>query len=257
MGTTRTIDETALLLRVNKQIDNLPSAYTEIEPGVKWGTYGQVYTPAYWKMQYLMHHEENDFTIKYELGSGILEEVVACLLGGYGLKSEMGLLAYKRLKERNLIRPNTCYKSIHSALSESFIFDSKEVRYRFPNQKAKYIFMFLNRNDLRNVPLDNDLDFRNWLLSISGIGLKTASWITRNLLGSERVAIIDIHIFRALGVMGFCTKKYDIQRDYLKLEELFLNFCKHLKVQPSKMDALIWLQMKNSNKLALKVSNNK
>src|SRR5690606_8983068 len=100
------------------------------------------------------------------------------------------------------------------------------------------------------IPLGNDVSLRKWLLSIDGIGPKTASWITRNYLDSERVAIIDIHIFRACVVMGLFPVGLDIQKDYFKLEEIFLLFCDRLGVQPSKMDALMWLQMKESSRFS-------
>jgi thermostable 8-oxoguanine DNA glycosylase len=109
---------------------------------------------------------------------------------------------------------------------------------------------------LDSIPIHNDLIFRKWLLTIKGIGQKTASWITRNYLNSENVAIIDIHIFRAGLIAGFFSKDLDIQKDYSKIEQIFIQFCKALEVQPSKMDALMWLQMKESNRIALKTIDN-
>lgn len=253
--TASIIDETMLWKDLNKQIESFPTPNKEILPGIKWGCFSQLFTPAYWKLQYLMHNQNGDFIINFKLGENILEEVIACLLGGFGLKSEVGLAAFDRLKTRDLIKANTPFSTILDSLNEPFKIQNKSIHYRFPNQKSKFISEFLSRHDLQSIPLDNDIELRNWLLSISGIGPKTASWITRNYLGSERVAIIDIHIFRAFLVMGLFSKNYDIQRDYFKLEEIFLHFCKELKVQPSKMDALMWLQMKGFNRVALKAVN--
>ena len=248
----KVIDETILWNDLNQRIDEFPQPNQEVFPGIRWGCYSQLFTPAYWKVQYLMHNNHGHFAINYRLGENIYEEVVACLLGGFGLKSETGLAAFNRLKKRQLIRANIPQSSILSALKEPFILNSKKIHYRFPNQKSKYITQFLNRHDIEQIPLYNDIELRNWLLTLNGIGPKTASWITRNFLGSEKVAIIDIHIFRAFNVMGLYSEKFDIQRDYLTLEEIFLDFCRAIDVQPSKMDALMWLQMKESNRVALK-----
>ena len=223
----------------------------EVLPGICWGYYGKLYTPAYWKIQYLMHSQNDDFSIQYKLGKNIKEEVVACLLGGFGLKAETGLAAFHRLVNRNLIKEGVGFNSILSSLVEPITIGDKQVRYRFPNQKSKFIFQFLNRADLKNIPLENDLKFRSWLMTINGIGPKTASWITRNYLNSENVAIIDIHIFRAGLIAGIFSEKFDIQKDYFKLEQIFIDFCKAIEVQPSRMDALMWLQMKESNNIAL------
>lgn len=250
------IDETSQWNYLSEQLGFLPEPEKELLPGIKWGYSSQLYTPAYWKIQYLMYDIGENFDIKYRLGDNLLEEIVACLLGGFGLKSEIGLVAFKRLKKRNQIQSGIDYCTINDSLTEPFDLKGKKVKYRFPNQKAKFISELLNRSDLNAIPIDSDLKLRNWLVTINGIGPKTASWITRNYLGSENVAIIDIHIFRACVVMGLYNVKHSIQKDYDKLEQLFLYFCKKLEVQPSKLDALMWLQMKESNTNAIRLYNN-
>lgn len=251
------LEETTLLESIENQIREIPTPNIDFMPGVKWGNYGRLFTPAYWKVQYLMFSDNNKFDIDYKLGENIYEEVVACLLGGFGLKSEIGLAAFQRLKLKNQIREGISFLDLLSSLKEPFGNNGKKVRYRFPNQKAKYISEFLNRGDLDTIPLKNDILLRDWLLSINGVGPKTAAWITRNFLNSENVAIIDIHIYRACLIMGLYTKNYDVQKDYVKLEKIFLEFCVELNVQPSKMDALIWLQMKEANRNVLKLIKDK
>jgi thermostable 8-oxoguanine DNA glycosylase len=246
-------DETEHWGDISEAIYDLPNADKEVMPGVSWGECGVVFTPAYWKIQYLMHNSGNDFTINYRLGENVLEEVVACLLGGFGLKAEMGLAAFERLVERGLIKQGVEFEPILEALKEGFEINvGKKSHYRFPNQKAKFIFEFLNRPDLNNVPVEDDLELRCWLMGVKGIGPKTASWITRNFLDSEKVAIIDIHIFRAGLAMGLFTESLNVQRDYFRIEEIFLGFCKAIKVMPSRMDALMWLQMKESGVIGIR-----
>ncbi|MFC4872118.1 hypothetical protein [Negadavirga shengliensis] len=250
------IDETVMWPYLAKELECIPTPQIELFSGIKWGYYSQLFTPAYWKAQYLMHNQDNNFSINYRLGENILEEVVACLLGGFGLKSEIGLAAFDRLKKRGQIKKGASFDTICQSLKEPFSNKQKKVHYRFPNQKAKFISEFLNRDDLNSIPYYCDLTFREWLISVNGIGPKTASWITRNFLNSENVAIIDVHIHRACKLMGLISNHLDIQKDYFILEKIFLDFCKKLEVQPSKMDALMWLQMKESNKVALKAINN-
>lgn len=240
---------------IKEQISILPNEEVEVLPGVQWGSSSMLFTPAYWKTQYMFYHTKGGFDIDYKLGRDLLEEVVACLLGGFGLKSEIGLLAYQRMISENLIRPGVEYKEVHKALLKPFTFEGKKVHYRFPNQKSKFIHLFLNRADIKRIPDGDDLELRNWLLSVKGIGPKTASWITRNYMDSQNVAIIDIHIYRAGLIMGLFTKDLDLNKDYFKLEKQFIQFCDKLKVEASKLDALIWLQMKESNHLALSILN--
>ncbi|MDZ3993341.1 hypothetical protein PspTeo4_24872 [Pseudomonas sp. Teo4] len=46
-------------------------------------------------------------------------------------------------------------------------------------------------------PLHSGRALRDWLLELPGIGYKTASWVARNWLDADDVAILDIHILRA------------------------------------------------------------
>ncbi|RYE51877.1 MAG: hypothetical protein EOP48_17645, partial [Sphingobacteriales bacterium] len=96
------VDETSLWSDWSKVIGHFPNEHVELLPGLKWGVCYQLYTPAFWKLQYLM----NSFSIErdvHQLGGNIIEEVVLCILGGYGIPSEMGNLAFERLRDRNLI----------------------------------------------------------------------------------------------------------------------------------------------------------
>ncbi len=169
----------------------------------------------------------------------------------------MGLMAFARLKKENLIYPGVTIKKIQKALSTPFTLNNgKLIKYRFCNQKSKYIHSFLNRKDLNIVEVNDDLFFRNWLLTIDGVGPKTASWITRNWLQSENVAILDIHILRAGKIAGFFDKTDNVSKNYFTLEDSYICFCKALDVLPSNMDAIIWNYMKKSNRLALRIISN-
>ncbi|WP_256010220.1 8-oxoguanine DNA glycosylase [Desertivirga xinjiangensis] len=235
----------------------LPHEDRELLPGVKWGDCAQFYTPAFWKVQYMAHMQRHEPRKIYKLGKNILEEIVVCLLGGFGMPSEVGLAAFERLKARQLIRPKVSKLELHQALVQPFeLADGRIITYRFYNQKSNYIFRLLDRNDLDDIPVDNDLVLRKWLLSVDGIGLKTASWITRNWLDSDKVAVLDIHILRAGLLAGFYQKECDLTKYYLDLERQYLSFCDALEVSSAIMDAIIWDFMKKTNRLALSVLKN-
>ena len=103
---TDIIDESQLLISINNQLKKIPEPNKELMPGIKWGNYGELFTPAYWKAQYLMFNQNNTFSIDYKLGENIFEEVIACLLGGFGLKAEIGLAAFERIKKHRLMMSN-------------------------------------------------------------------------------------------------------------------------------------------------------
>lgn len=231
----------------------LPNRSAEVLPGVLWGDCSELFTPAYWKYQYNLFETGFHSKICYRLGETILEEVVACLLGGYGIPAEIGLLAFNRLKDQGLIHPKTPLELIFGALSKPFeLSNGSTIKYRFANQKSKYITALLNRDDLHNIPVDNDHKLRTWLLQLDGIGLKTASWVTRNWLDSNRVAILDIHIVRAGILAGLYEQHVNVTKDYLELEKKYIDFCLALEVDASKMDAIIWEIMKKNNRLVIR-----
>ncbi|MGY3221470.1 thermostable 8-oxoguanine DNA glycosylase [Bradyrhizobium sp. USDA 4512] len=81
-------------------------------------------------------------------------------------------------------------------------------------------------------------------MKIPGVGPKTASWITRNWLGSDEVAILDIHIIRAGVLIGLFGRQQSVPRDYDVMEARFLAFAAALNVRPSLLDAVMWREMR-------------
>lgn len=241
----RIVDVLLLMTTFEKTYQSIAKA----NPDLNIDDFGTLYTNAFWKLQYELYKD----TLKKEVSKNrnLLEEIVSCLLGGYGFKAELGWKAFQRLKNKRIIRQGVKYETILAALSEPFMIDKKQVYYRFPAQKSKYIFKLLNRQDLNRIPSDNALSLRNWLLSVEGIGPKTASWITRNYTGANTVAIIDVHIYRAGLLTGFISKELNVQRDYFEIEKCFIDYCKSIDTQPSIMDLIMWQNMKYTNKIAI------
>lgn len=236
------------LIDESEQVSELMRLQTNID----WVEAGRRFTKAFWTVQY---HLCSTSLPDYCLGTNLQEEVVACLLGGYGIKAELGLLAFHRMKNLRLIHPGVNLEDIEKAISAPFRWNGKYVHYRFSRQKAIFIFEFLKRCDIHEFDYLCGRELRNRLLTVKGIGPKTASWIARNHGNCEDVAIVDIHIYRAGRLAGFVDKKWNLQRDYYRIEESFLDFCHSINALPSRMDCIMWNQMKESNKRAIELLN--
>ena len=83
---------------------NLPSADQRLDiNGLVWGFAEEIGSPAYWAAQAWMW--EVEAPAHYKLGRSLEEELIACLLGGYGIPAEVGLAAYERLRAVNVESP--------------------------------------------------------------------------------------------------------------------------------------------------------
>jgi thermostable 8-oxoguanine DNA glycosylase len=224
----------------------LPKPDEEVIPGVPWGALEAFPTPAYWAYQVYARRLHGE-RINYKLGATLKEEVGACLLGGHGIPSTVGLAAFHHVKAHGAfgIEPPS-EDLLLEWLREPMALDGRMVRYRFAKQKARYLSAALQKLSAESVPAQSGRALRDWLLDVPGIGYKTASWIARNWLDADDVAILDIHILRA-GLLGkFFESHLTVERNYLQLEEQFLRFSRGLGVKASELDALIWLEMMSS-----------
>jgi len=216
---------------------------------VQWGRPELLFTPAYWLVQ-VEHWGKKPQPRVHRLGRTLKEEVVACMLDGHGIPSEIALAAFHQLREAQLLKAgNVDTAAIIDTLAQPLVLgNGRQVRYRFARVKGSYIGDLLLR--WRTPP--NRLSgrgMRDWLLQFKGIGLKTASWIVRNWFDSDDVAILDIHIHRAGVLAGFYSKDDRIERDYVRMETRFLQFADAIGARPSILDAIIWSQMKQAGRL--------
>jgi thermostable 8-oxoguanine DNA glycosylase len=217
-----------------------PDAF--VLPGISWGAFDDLLTPAFWKGQVWQHEHFGTYR-NLRLGRTLSEELAACLLGGYGMKAELGLAAFVRLREQNLLRPRTAASALEQALAASFLIRGRLCRYRFPAQKAQYLAACLTRIEQLVEP-QSDVQLRNRLAELPGVGPKTASWVVRNYRGSNAVAIIDVHLLRAGRHMGLFPANSDAQRHYASLEAAFLKFADALGAEAAILDGLIWDYMR-------------
>lgn len=226
-----------------------PAPDSEVIPGVRWGLIEAFPSPAYWAYQ-LWASAYSEEPIVYTLGATLEEEVGACLLGGHGIPASVGLAAFAHLRDSGVFEQGTVSEQhIYALLSEPLTVNGRAVNYRFARQKARYLSGAIALLSSKSAPLGSGRELRDWLLSAPGIGYKTASWISRNHLGADDVAILDIHILRAGHLGGFFTPGLTVEKHYLQLEDEFLRFSRGLGVRASDLDALVWLQMMSSSNI--------
>lgn len=241
------MSQTAAVLTKTGAIQvELPSANAEVLPGVRWGSVDAFPTPAYFAFQVVAQRLIGR-PPTYTLGRTLAEEVGACLLGGHGISGEIGIAAYEHLRNRGAFSAQSIpsVEQLESWLREPIRVGKRVVQYRFAAQKADYLGRALPM--LRGAPVFTiGRQLRDWLLCLPGVGPKTASWIARNRLHADDVAILDIHIMRVGQIAGVFPKDHTAERHYQQLEERFLRFSAALDVRPSELDAVIWSEMASS-----------
>lgn len=224
----------------------LPARDAEVVPGVAWGSPEYFNTPAYWAVRCQWEGENPDYVAGND---DLIREVAFCLLGGFGIRYEVNQAAFARLEARGffeLLAADIDERIIRGWLSEPLLVNGKRTRYRFPNQRAQRLarmLAFFQLNDLSGLSAGA---LRAALMTIEGVGPKTASWIVRNCLGSDEVAIIDVHLIRACTTMRVFPEEFRLPRDYEALEARFLTFSKALNVRPSVLDAVIWSEIRKT-----------
>jgi N-glycosylase/DNA lyase len=212
-------------------------------PNCTWGRVEEICTPAYWAAQAWMWEIEEPEHFK--LGKTLAEELIACLLGGYGIPAEVGLAAYCRVRAAFEDDPSRLESEaeIYELLAVPLQIAHRSVRYRFARQKAKYLAASMRM--LKGIDTANgDKALRDTLTQFPGIGLKTASWIVRNWRSSDEVSILDVHILRAGRILGIFPVAWTVERHYLALELAFLTFARAISVRPSILDSVMWMNMR-------------
>ncbi len=212
--------------------------------GIAFGTPDQLLSPAYWKERCAQAEVNGHTYVSTE--STLAEEVGFCLLGGFGVREELASAYYEKLKLEGIFalpfRRNEV--EIEALLRSPVTLFGKLHRYRFPRQKAKRISYAMRQLSNADFPTCCGKKFRDELSKIHGIGPKTASWIARNWIGAEDVAILDVHLVRACKYIHLFDEDLRLPRDYRAMEALFLHFAKNLGVRPSVLDAVIWDDMR-------------
>lgn len=219
----------------------------EVLPGIPWGRPEWVPSPAFWR----------ELANAYELNGKLFspprslpEEVGFCILGGFGITAELNCAAHYYMRQHGVYELSSALgqKDVEKLLSDVIEYRGKKFRYRFPKQRSERLYKALARLRTEKPPETEAIELRNYLLTFHGIGPKTASWITRNWLASDDVAIIDIHVERAGRLIGLFDESHTLPRDYLVMERRFIEFSRALGVSPSRLDVVIWSTMRKLGK---------
>ena len=180
------------------------------------------------------------------MGSTVAEEVAMCLFGGYGVNEQMSTHAFWAVRDAGLLdtsRPPSA-SAVEAVLRTPLIIRgrARPVRYRFPAQRAERVARAVAA--LGAEPIDatslSPRELRMALTRLDGVGLKTASWVVRNLTLSDEIAIVDIHIRRAGVAAGVFDPGWILPRDYLLFEEAFCAWARLGGVATADLDVCIW-----------------
>ena len=115
---------------------------------------------------------------------------------------------------------------------------------RFPENKAKYIIDAREKlQELKRMINSNSKELREWLIeNVNGIGIKQSANFMRNI-GFKGLPIIDIHVQNFLRKIGYNKYKPGslTKKQYIELENKFLELAKELEIPPEELDIAIWL----------------
>ncbi|CAG0979350.1 hypothetical protein MTYP_01669 [Methylophilaceae bacterium] len=230
----------------------LPDAEDEVISGVRWGEPWVIFTPAYWLSQFWMHDLDKVAHSPYKAKGSLAEEVVFCLLGGFGVSAELSISAFDACCDAKLIENmETAPEAWTEVLLRPLQVNGKLQRYRYPNQKSRFLAAAMSSLATKSLENLNGVALRDALLEIDGIGHKIAGWVARNYTDADDVAILDIHLVRAGILCGIFTPQDRVEKDYLSMETRFIEFCNMLGARPAVLDCLIWDQMRGYGNLAI------
>ncbi|GHC88090.1 hypothetical protein GCM10007320_34940 [Pseudorhodoferax aquiterrae] len=223
----------------------LPNASEHVLPGVTWGESWRTFTPAYWVAQMWMSEIDQKPVSPFSATGTLAEEVAFCLLGGFGITAELAGAAFDACSAAGLVS-GLCTDATAwtSVLRQPLDQAGRTVRYRYPNQKAVYLAAAMGAISQGLVDTSSGKALRDSLLAIQGIGPKTAGWVARNVLDTDEVAILDIHIVRAGLLCNLYSFEQKVERDYFAMEAQFLALCRGLGVRPAMLDCIIWTEMR-------------
>lgn len=208
-----------------------------------WGRHDAFGTAAYWVAQV----GECPYGSLISAGGELIEDLVFCLLGGYGITAAMNDAAFRCLVHAGLVTTDPVPESeeIEAVLRVPLNLRAhrEPVRYRFPRQRAVRLNAALAKLREGSLP-SSPLELRDALLDFHGIGPKTASWIVRNQTGSDEVAIIDVHLRRAGLAAGFFRAEWRLPEDYHLFEWAFLAYAGAGGVAAAGLDVCIWDQVR-------------
>lgn len=131
-------------------------------------------------------------------------------------------------------------------LTKDNLINILKTKTRFHNNKSRYILETKNSWGSLKDKLNSNLptkELRNWISeNIKGLGLKEASHFLRNIgKSNNQIAILDRHILRNLKKYSLIKEeKIKSKKDYLEIEEKFLNFSRKVGIPADHLDLFFW-----------------
>lgn len=123
-----------------------------------------------------------------------------------------------------------------------------ELGHRFPNARAKYIFLAQPHKDSIKSTLQDFGDgilARNWIVqNIKGLGMKEASHFLRNI-GYKDIAIIDFHIVDLLvkyGLIEPLKNKSLSPKRYIEIENVLKEISNKTNLNLGELDLYLWYE---------------
>lgn len=180
-------------------------------------------------------------------------ELLFCLLGGFGVSFEMAASASAVIDCLEPYAAHWSSDNLSDRIEQELRLPQFEPRtaagglrrYRFPARKAQTVARSVDwiRSTgpvvERLVLIEDEHRRRTLLEECPGVGPKTGSWILRNLGLASSLAILDVHVVRALESCGRVADP-SLPRDYLAVEEAFLTWCRELDALPAAFDLFLW-----------------
>jgi len=247
------VTQTVVFQLAGKMVQReLPDPDVRVWNDIAWGEHYFLFTPAYWVSHVWMNQLDAIERSPYFSQRSLAEEIAFCLLSGFGITAELAGAAFQSCRARGLIE-NRCTEpgAWAEALKSPLRLGSKQVRYRYPNQKAKFLADAMSYLKADRIECSNGRALRNSLLQIKGCGHKTAGFIARNYLDSDEVAILDIHVVRAGLLLDLFSEHDKVDSAYEDMERRYLEFCGAIQVRPSVLDCVVWSQMRTLGTCAL------
>lgn len=180
-------------------------------------------------------------------------ELVFCLLGGHGVTHELADSATSIVLALRPFASGWSVEALRERLEQELSrsqFEPRRAdgslrRYRFPARKALLIsdavaWVRAQGGLAAGLALQHDdAARREWLCGCPGVGLKTASWLLRNCGWARDLAILDVHLLRALTDAGIIAESR-LPRDYLRIERAYLEWAEQLGACPAALDLFLW-----------------
>ena len=123
-----------------------------------------------------------------------------------------------------------------------------ELGHRFPNARAKYIFLAREKiNNLKKILESDESELKKReeiVKNIKGLGMKEASHFLRNI-GYKNLAIIDFHIIDLLVknnlIVKSKSKSLNVKK-YLEIENLLKQIAEKTNLTLGELDLYLWYQ---------------